>query len=356
MSKIVMAVGGTGGHIYPAIALATKLKEQHPDLEILFMGGKLEQNRYFEKGAFPYHSTRCASLSKNPLKLLKGGIDILRGIAECRQTLREYNPDVIVGFGSYHSFPALAAAAWNQAPFILHESNSVPGKVNRLLSSKAAVTGILFPSAAAKLKGKTQLVDMPLRNGYSLGAVSRKEAAEYFGLDPKKPTILIFGGSQGAQALNKMAAEGLKGPFQVIHIAGSPLHVEQIRTSYQKQGISACVKEFETRMDLAWSASDLAICRSGAVTLAEALEFEVPTLLIPYPHAADDHQFHNALWMANEVKGGMVVPESALNAQLLNEKVNNLLKGDLSTLKERLQAYKTKQARKSFSQLIVEHL
>lgn len=356
MKKIVMAVGGTGGHIYPAIALATKLKEELPGLEILFMGGKLQQNRYFEKGQFPFVNTRCASLSKNPLKLVNGGIEILRGIAECRRELKAYHPNVIVGFGSYHSFPALAAAVWSKAPFILHESNSVPGKVNRLLSSKAAVTGILFPSASAKLKGKTQLVDMPLREGYRLGAASRAKAAEYFGLDPQKQTILLFGGSQGAQAINRMAAEGFQGSFQVIHIAGSPLHVEQIRASYQKNRISACVKEFETRMDLAWSIADLAICRAGAGTLAEALEFEVPTLLIPYPHAADDHQHYNGLWMAEEVAGGVMVQESALNAHRLNENVNSLLEGRLDALKIGLRAYKAKQNRKSFSQLIMEYL
>lgn len=356
MPKIVMAVGGTGGHIYPAIALAHQLKGEIPGLEILFMGGKLNQNRYFDQGQFPFHTTPCASLSKNPLKLIKGGLDILRGIGEAGQWINHFDPDLTVGFGSYHSFPALAAAAWNKHPFILHESNSIPGKVNRLLASQAVMTGILFPSAANKLKGQTTLVDMPLREGYRYGSTPKTEALAYYGLENGPKTILIFGGSQGAQALNQMAADGLQGPFQVIHITGSNLHVEQIKEAYLKKGIKACVKEFENRMDYAWQAADMCLCRSGAGTLAEAIEFEVPTLMVPYPHAADNHQVGNALFMEQDVKGGKMSLEQSLDPFKLNNTVNALLEHELPSLTKNIQEYKRNQKRKSFSHLIAEHL
>lgn len=354
--KLVMAVGGTGGHIYPAIALADQLKLENPHLDILFIGGKLEQNRYFEQGKYPYKSTHCGSLSRNPVKLIQAGFNILKGAWDSRKILREFKPDLMVGFGSYHSFPALAAASQSNVPFILHESNSIPGKVNRLLSSYADVTGILFPSAASKLKGKTELVHMPLRAGYRKGSASEEEALRYFNLTSGKPTLLIFGGSQGAQALNQLAAEGLEGDFQVIHIAGNKVHLEIIKQAYIKKGIQACVKEFESRMDLAWQAANIALCRAGAGTIAEAIEFEVPCLLVPYPHAADDHQRGNADFFCETIKGGISHSEKDLTPFILNQRIHILYDQLYSELKSSLKKYKQNQSRKSFSHLIAEHL
>lgn len=354
--KVVLAVGGTGGHVFPAIALADLLKKEIPEIEILFMGGKLEKNPYFTQSSYPYKSTHCGTLTKNPFKFFREGTNLLRGLWQSNKALREFKPDLMIGFGSYYSFPSLVAASYRKVPFILHESNSIPGKVNRFFSPRANVTGILFPQAAKKLKGKTEVVDMPLRTGYKSGSCNKKEALEYFKLPKWGPTLLIFGGSQGAQQLNLMAAEGITGDLQIIHITGSSLHLEKIQDYYRQKKIDACVKEFETRMDLAWQAADVALCRAGAGTISEALEFEVPCLLIPYPHASDDHQRGNAEFFCDFAKGGVWLHEKKLNPSVLNQAVQTLVGGQFFELKQSLKQYKEQQIRKAFSHLIAEHL
>lgn len=307
--KIVISAGGTGGHLYPALGTAFKLLKHEPELQIIFAAGGLATNPFFDRNAFAWHSISAAPLLKQaPWKMLKSCGAIAKGIWQSRRLLSTFKPDLVIGFGSYHSFPVLSAARLLGCPIVLHEQNSKPGKVIRLFSRNALLTGVYFSSASAHLKGNTSLLTMPLREGFSRKACSREEACSYFGIDPNKFTILVFGGSQGAQFINHAVPKllcDLKIPhFQVLHFAGNDTDAAKVKEMYFKVGIKAIVKSTETRMDFAWRAADLAIVRAGAGTIAEQIEFEVPAIFIPYPYAADMHQESNADYVVDCVRGG----------------------------------------------------
>lgn len=304
MPRLLIATGGTGGHIFPAQALAEGLK----GVEVLFAGAHLSSNRYFDKSRFAFRDVRSGAG-------VKGLLSVAGGIVDSVRVIRDFSPDLIVGFGSYHSFPLLAAGVFTRVPLVLWAADSVPGRVIRWFSPFAKVTAAQFPAASKQLKGTTCLADMPLR--YSKGAISKEEALAYYELPGKKPVCLVFGGSQGARFLNEKLPQVL-GDFEVIHLAGSPQ--EAARINYASFGIKAAVKPFETRMEMAWSAADVACLRAGAVTLAEALAFEVPALLIPFPHAMDNHQEMNADYLVS-----LGVAEKRLESTLKLEEVASLL-------------------------------
>lgn len=321
--KIMIATGGTGGHIYPAIALAQQLMQDSSDHEVLFVGGGLSGNRYFDPSVFNSSTVPCGAFTrKSPMALAKSCLNISHGIWQSRAIIRKFNPDVVVGFGSYYSFPPLIAAKLQSIPIVLHEANSIPGKVNRLLAPWAAAVGVHFPKTIDLLKGNCVEVGMPLRSGFQRGGTDPTLAASYFGLRPDRSTLLIFGGSQGAQAINSRVHGALKlltdrVPVQVIHIAGDDQSAESLQKIYAQSGIHACVKSFETRMDLAWQAADLVICRAGAGTIAEQFEFEVPGILVPFPRAADNHQEFNADFIVKTVGAGKMIKEESFNERFL---------------------------------------
>lgn len=362
--RVMIATGGTGGHIFPAVALAQQIKEEFCDAEVLFVGGGLDRNKYFDRTAYAWQSVESATFAgKSPVALCGSCFRIVSGIRQSCAIIRRFKPDLLVGFGSYYSFPPLVAARLMSVPFILHEANSVPGKVNKFLSRWAASTGVHFPGTASLVEGKAVEVGMPLRKGFRKGMVSAAEARHYFGLDEGKRTVLVFGGSQGAQTINDhflSAMEKFHGgaEFQVVHIAGDDASACDLRAGYQRLSIDACVKPFETRMDMAWQAADAVICRSGAGAVAELLEFEVPAILIPFARAADDHQNYNADFIVDTVGGGVKVPESRLPAGILKEALAEMFDRSGSRLQKHREAmaeYKRKARTRDMLSLVRDH-
>ena len=184
---------------------------------------------------------------------------------------------------------------------------------------------------------------MPLWDRDRLSEFTREESAKYFDLRPDATTLLVFGGSQGARAINKLFCEAVQNwpqrpPFQVIHLTRRPASCQEALLCYRKLGIPAQVKVFEDRMTLAWRMADLAVCRSGAATIAELLAYRVPALLIPYPYATDDHQTHNAQDFVKEIQSALVLPEHLLNPQRLREELKELLKNQETGLKQMREA------------------
>lgn len=234
--------------------------------------------------------------------MLKGSGKIARGVLQCRALVNEFSPDAVVGFGSFYTLPVLVAAKLQKIPIVLHEQNSIPGKVNRLFSPYARVTGLTFPESASHLKGPTRLVDFPLRS------CGEDDPWRYFGLEPGRKTLLIFGGSQGAKRLNALFLEAVKelDDVQVLHFG-----VET--TLYQELGIPHVVKPFEPKMHLALAIADLAITRAGAGTIAELNHTKTPAILVPFPYATDNHQEKNA----RAFVGGEVYIEKELSAETL---------------------------------------
>lgn len=360
--KIIIAVGGTGGHIYPALAVASKLTKLEPRISILFVGGGLSRNRYFNKSAFPYREISCGTLSlRRPLaSFIKLG-HIAKGIQQGYRLLKEVSPSLVLGFGSYYTLPLLLSAKWAEIPIILHEQNSIPGRVNRLFSKQALFTGVHFLEAKKFLKGKTVEVGMPLREDLCLGSQSRESARKFFGLNNEKPVVLVFGGSQGAHAINQLFYQGFEEvalhEFQVLHFTGDPEFTRKLKQRYQSCGVQACVKDYETQMELAWQAADVVVSRSGAGTIAEQVEFQVPGILIPYPYAMDNHQEKNADFMVQEIGGAIKLLERDLTPNSLLERVRATLDEDrLMRMRESIESYKNGNPTVDFSSVILDYL
>lgn len=350
--RILIATGGTGGHIYPAVALAQQFACEQKDSKILFVGGGLAENRYFEKTLYDFRTIACSTFkNKSPACLLQACWQIAKGIRQSCAIIREFKPDVAVGFGSYYSFPPLVGAKLRSIPIILHEANSIPGKVNRLLAPFASATGVHFPETINLIKGAKFRVGMPLRKGFQKGRVASSTARKYFGLKEKELTLLVFGGSQGSFVINTKVQDALAllkngFSFQVIHIAGGADQAQQLDKKYQALGVSACVKAFEDHMELAWQAADFVICRAGASSVAEQLEFEVPGILIPFSRAADDHQNSNADFLVRTVQGAFKIQEKELIPLKLADLILDILgkRGDLlEKMKLAMLGYKAKE-------------
>ena len=360
--KVLISTGGTGGHVYPAIALAEQLKAELPDCEVLFIGGNLGSNRYFDKETYDHHTVACgAFIKKSPKAVALACFNIIKGVLQSFCTIRTFKPDLIVGFGSYFSFPPLIAAKLVGLPIILHEANSIPGKVIRFLAPWSEVVGVHFPETVHLLKGTAIEVGMPLRNKIQHSDMPASEARNYFGLSPTMTTLLVFGGSQGANIINLLIAESLVDlqPIQILHFTGDSKVIPRLQKTYEKLGINACVKVFEENMQMAWQASDLVISRSGAGTIAEQLEFEVPGILIPYARAADNHQEHNADFIVSKVGGAVKMHEHGLSASRLNECLKELLKDDcclISAMKQLMHNYKKTARKRNLCSLVKDQL
>lgn len=321
--RVVIAVGGTGGHVYPALALAEQL-----DCERMFVSGGLKDNLHFCQGDYSFRQVSCGTFS------LRGIPKICLGVMQAWRVLREYRPDLVIGFGSYYSLPTLIAARMCRIPILLHEQNSVPGKVNRFFSGKAVLTGVHFPDAKKMLRGDVIEVGMPLRKGLRM---EKSEARKYYGLKPDKMTLLVFGGSQGARAVNELIRDHIQElpELQILHFIGKHDPVKPYQDHYKKIGVNACVKAFENRMDIAWQAADVMVSRSGAGTVAEMIEYEVPGVLIPYPYAMDDHQSRNADFVVKQVGGAV----KCLQQEFSTDKIKYVI-DHLDEMKQRIGEYK----------------
>lgn len=351
MKRIILASGGTGGHIFPAVALAEELESKY-QCTLMFAAGKLSQNPYFVNGRFAFKDISCGQVF-----FIKGIIDNIKGIFESIKILKEFKPDAVLGFGSYYTFPILTAAIILRIPLLLHEANSIPGRANRLFSSFAKHTWVCFPSAKKQLKGSVKECEMPLRPHFKKGQATRQEAFNYFGLSNKRPVILIFGGSQGAKGINSLFNDQtlleLKKHIpqvQVIHFTGRNQDEARLSELYFRNQIPFCVKCFEPRIDLAWSIADIAVTRAGASSIAEQCEYEVPGILIPYPYAMDDHQQHNADFL---VDAGLALKVLEGNSGLFMGKLIHLFE-TREAARQKFLDFKRKNVRKTLSEDVID--
>ncbi len=317
--KVIIAAGGTGGHLFPAISLAHQL-EQRGDA-VLFVGGNLSNNPFFDQTRFAFREISCA---RPTFKSPAFPLGIAKGTWQSLRIFKEFNPNFLVGFGSYYTFPSLIAAKMMKIPYVIHEQNSVPGRVNRLFTQSACFTAVHFPSVIEKIKGNCHIVEMPLRPGFN-AHWGKEEAKQAYGLSPSLPVILVFGGSQGAEAINQLlfdSASGLK-RFQVLHFTGTEQWNVRLTEHYREVGLKAVVKPFEKEMAKAWGAADLVVSRAGAASIAEQLEMAVPGILIPYPYATDGHQDANADYLVS-MEGAVKVPQHLLNPETFPEIVDSI--------------------------------
>ncbi len=314
--RIIMAGGGTGGHIFPAIAIANAIKKSKPDAEILFVGakGKMEMEKVPQAGyeikGLDIAGFNRSSLIKNiglPLKLVKSFIQV-------RTIINQFKPDAVIGVGGYSSFPVLRFAQSKGIPTFIHESNSFAGKSNILLGKKArkvfvASDGMekFFPAEKLMITGN------PVRASISQSTVTREEGLKFFGLDPAKKTVLVVGGSLGAKSINEAIDAGMdefaKNNLQLIWQTGKPYAAQGKARANGKSNIWA--NDFITQMEQAYAAADMVISRAGAMAIAEICLIAKPAVFVPFPFAAEDHQTVNAQHLVSKHAGLMVKDSDA---------------------------------------------
>ncbi len=316
--KIIIAGGGTGGHIFPAIAIANAIKKLAPSTEILFVGakGKMEMEKIPQAGyrieGLDIAGFNRSSLIKNiglPFKLAKSFLQVKR-------IFKSFRPDAVIGVGGYSSYPVLRYAQSKGIPSFIHESNSFAGKSNKMLGKKA--TGIFvasegmekfFPSKGIVISGN------PVRASISGSIVTREEGIKFFGLDPVKKTVLSIGGSLGAKSINEALDAGLeefeKNGLQLIWQTGKPYAEKGKQRASGKSNV--WVGDFIAKMENAYAAADLVISRSGAIAIAELAVMKKPVVFVPFPYAAEDHQSVNAQSLVNKNAGIMIKDSEAFN-------------------------------------------
>lgn len=311
IKKVILAGGGTGGHIFPAIAIANALKKIDSNIEILFVGakGRMEMEKIPQAGyqieGLDITGFNRSSLIKNielPYKLAKSFIQV-------RNILKKFKPDAVIGVGGYSSFPVLWFAQIKGIKTFIHESNSFAGKSNIILGKKATkiftgTTGMekFFP------KEKILVTGNPVREVITRSGVTKSEGIKFFSLDDSKKTVLIVGGSLGAKSINEAIDKGLENllnaGLQIIWQTGKPYAEKAKERAKGKE--SVWVNEFITQMEFAYAAADIVVARSGAMSVAELCVVKKPVLFVPYPFAAEDHQTVNAMQLVNKHAALMV--------------------------------------------------
>lgn len=303
--KIIIAGGGTGGHIFPAIAIANALKKIDDKIEILFVGakGKMEMEKVPQAGykieGLAIAGFNRSSLIKNiglPFKLVKSFFQV-------RRIFNTFKPIAVVGVGGYSSFPVLKYAQTRGIKTFIHESNSFAGKSNILLGKNSTKIFVATDGMEKFFKAnKLKITGNPVRKLIVENNISRTEAIEFFKLSPNKKTILSIGGSLGAksinEAINKYISEFEKNELQLIWQTGKPYATTAQQTA--KGSANIYTSDFITNMEYAYAAADLIISRSGAMAIAEICVAKKPTIFVPYPFAAEDHQTVNAQNLVNK--------------------------------------------------------
>ncbi len=295
---LVFAGGGTGGHLFPALAIADEVRRIDPESKIVFVGTKdrIEARVVPQKG-YELRTIWAAGVQRKlSLKNVLVPIKVVVSLIQSFLVMRDVRPGAVIGTGGYVCGPVLLAARLQGIPTVIHESNSLPGVTTKLLAAKAAKVFLGFEDALRHLRRKdnVEVVGTPTRKG--LGEARRSEGLSAFGLDPEKTTILVFGGSLGASSLNKgmlSVIDSLTGSgVQVLWQTG-PAHYEQVRKAVGDKQVG-WIGPFIDKMELAYAAADVVLCRAGATTIAELLQVGKPAILVPYPFAAEDHQTKNA--------------------------------------------------------------
>ncbi len=374
--RILLLGGGSGGHVFPLIAVAKALRGQAAqtglDLELMALGeGKFMAQAVAENG-LPYKAIMTGKLRRylSPLTLL----DILKmpvGFFQSLWYLFLFMPDVVFAKGGYASIPGALAAKMFFIPVFIHESDSIPGLANRILDGWAKKIFISFPSSEKYFKpGKTIITGNPARQNLFGG--DRNVAMQKFGLNPERKTIMVIGGSQGAQKINRMVLDTLvmmvsppTGGFQIIHQCGESQY-QSVRTEVDKlikEGEGEYADALKTNyklypffseedMVLAYAASDIIISRAGAGSLFEIAGLGKPAIVIPITHSTSGHQMTNAIEFSKY--GGVMIEEENLTPHIIISQINNLLEPEkYNSVSEKLKSFATPDAAQKIASLLL---
>ncbi|MGV3611006.1 MAG: undecaprenyldiphospho-muramoylpentapeptide beta-N-acetylglucosaminyltransferase [Fluviicola sp.] len=331
LKKIVISGGGTGGHIFPALAIANEIKKRNPDVEILFVGaeGKMEMEKVPAAGYKIVGLPIVGLQRKLTLKNLALPFKLLKSLSLAKNILKDFKPEVVIGVGGYASGPTLKMAQRLGVPTLIQEQNSYPGKTNRLLSKKVkavctAYEGLesVFPPQTIRLTGN------PVREELNRTSISKEEAFNQFpALDPNKRTILVMGGSLGARTLNEGVLHALteleNANVQVLWQCGK-YYFEAMRKELEiRKKAPVFLTDFISRMDAAYGVADVIVSRAGALSISELCIVGKPTILVPSPNVSEDHQTKNAMALVKN-QAAILIKDDTAKEQLIPEAIRVL--------------------------------
>ena len=340
MSTLMIMAGGTGGHVYPAMAVADHLKAEGWHIVWLATEGGMENRLIAGKGYDVAMMRMRGVRGKGLLRKLMAPIQVLQACMQSLSAFRRYRPDVVLGMGGFAAFPGGLTAWLLRRPLVIHEQNSIAGLTNRALAHFARRVLAAFPSAFGD---RAMLVGNPVRA--DIAALPAPEVRLAGRSGPLR--LLVVGGSLGAQALNEMVPQALamlpaEARPQVIHQAGEK-HIDTLRENYAKAGVSADLRAFIADMAQTYAWADLVICRAGALTVAELSAAGVASVLVPFPHAVDDHQTHNARYLSDN-GASVLLPQHEMTPQGLRQLIAGFSRDVLLAMAQKARALGKPQA------------
>lgn len=368
--KILFATGGTAGHINPALAVASYIREIYPDCEIMFIGtADHMESRLVPQAGFDFktinisgfkRSFSTSAISHN----IKTVFRLIKSSGDSKKIIKQFNPNVVVGFGGYVSGPVLQSAVKLGIPTCIHEQNAFPGITNKTLAKEVDKVMLTVEDAKKYLQPKNpvEITGLPVR-GELLRADKAMSRAQ-LGIPDDKYLVLSFGGSLGAKPINEamydiLLSSAESGRYCHIHSVGT--NGTEYLEKFEKAGFvngkkgTVEVRQYIDNMDVCMSAADLVIGRAGASSLSEIEAMGKASILIPSPYVAENHQFHNAMALVNR-DAGFVIEEKDLTTQVLNDKINELLSDEnkLKTVEKNAKAMAVTNSRERIAQIILD--
>lgn len=338
--NVMLSGGGTGGHIYPALAVAEAIRQKYPDSRLVYVGNVDGMEHELAKEAgYEFIPVSVAGFKgRGPLQMLQMLYKNWRGLAEAKALLRQFHPDLVIGTGGYACGPLLLEATRLHIPTLLHEQNAIMGKTNKILSRHVNKICLTFPIANLPdaVSAKCELTGLPVRR--AILETDTAAARQHLGLAVDKPVLVVTGGSQGARHINQAMAELwpelLAAGVQIVHITGKKLFDETAQLA-RRNGLPVDPKTQQAKdgflllpylhhMEYALAAADLVISRAGASFLAEVMALGRAAILVPYPYAAGNHQVYNAQALV-EAGAALLIEDAALSAQSLRQALQKAL-------------------------------
>ncbi len=324
--KFLLAGGGTSGHITPALAIAEQIRSDHPDAEIRFCGtARGIEAEIIPRAGYQFTPIRARGLPTKPsLDIFRALADFMAGRRQCRQLLKDFQPNAVIGTGGYVCSPVVAAATSLKIPVLLHEQNAFPGRSNRLLARQSAAVCISFPGTETRFPAGTPitLTGNPVRAAFF--QLDRDQARQKLGIGRDVRLVLVTGGSLGARTLNQafLGLEIVVPDLQVILAAGKLQFAAVAAAATGRSWLQ--VREYLHEMDQYMAAADLIVCRAGAMTCAELTALGRASILVPYPYAAGDHQTYNARVLA-DCGAAILCPDDELKPDRLAQLLQDLM-------------------------------
>ena len=323
----IIACGGTGGHLFPGIAVAEVLRQRGHEVLLFVSEKEIDSLALSTRSQFRFEKLPVVGFPSVYSPRIFGFIKrFTESLSLCRSIYQKFKPQVVLGMGGFTSTAPILAGRMRGISTLVHESNAIPGKANRLAAKMVGAVLLGFKEAAQFFpKVRTEITGTPIRT--ELKRLDKESARQKLGLQSGLTTMLVMGGSQGASGINQAMIKSLPAlrgaALQVIHLSGTR-DERFVSDSYRREQIPAFVAAFHHHMEEVYSAADLAVARSGAASLAELAFFGLPSILIPFPYAADDHQTRNAEIFAR-AGAAFILKESELTPELLSQKIREMI-------------------------------